>query len=75
MNYQSIAQMAHQQNHKSPYLTSSANDMAHKVGLWARTHGITPMEVRPSRGYTWILNREIKLSFAKNSDNPKEVKK
>lgn len=61
--YLTIAQQAYQSGSPSPYMMSSNYDMAHLVGLWARDHNITPLEVKPSRGYIWILNRQHKLNF------------
>ena len=67
--YKEIAQQSYDKQIQSPYIASSPNDMAHQVGLWARIHNVYPLELKPSRGYTWILNRSIKLSF-KNSTIP-----
>ena len=64
-----IAQRSYDNKSQSPYIATSSNDMAHRVGLWCRDYSIYPQEVRESRGYTWIVNRNIKLSF-KKSNNP-----
>ena len=58
----------------SPHLWSSAMDRAHRIGLWARTHRITPLEVKTGRGHKMILNRDYIFDFGKNEDVP-EVSK
>jgi len=47
---------------RPPY-DSSPNGMAFAVGLWARERGITVYEVKASRGYTYILNRQHKIKL------------
>ena len=54
----------------SPHLPSSNMDRAHRVGLWAREHGIIPLEVRPGRGHKLILNRDYVLDFGPNENVP-----
>ena len=70
MDYNAIAQMAYDSGAESPFILSSNNDMAHRVGIFARLHGIYPHEIKPSRGYTWILNRNLEVTFTKNSQDP-----
>jgi hypothetical protein len=67
-----VAQYAYDAGTESPYLTSSSNDMAHRIGLWCRKHNTYPYELKASRGYTWILNRNIKLSFKPSKRYSKE---
>jgi hypothetical protein len=63
-----VAQYAFDSGASSPYITSSPNDMAHRIGLWCRTKRIYPGELHPSRGYTWKLNRNITLTFKESKD-------
>ena len=49
-----------------PPYDSSTFGMAFNVGVWCKANGILPQEVKPSRGYTWIINRAIKVKFTFN---------
>lgn len=65
-----IAEYACDGGNKSQYLTSSDCDYAHKVGLFCRKKSINPLELKKSRGYTWILNRDFKLNFKDSDTDP-----
>ena len=53
-----------------PHYASSPNGYAFQCGVWCRKMGITFFEVKPSRGYTWIVNRTYKLDFKNDDHNP-----
>lgn len=43
---------------------SSTVGMAFLAGAWCKAKGMgPPREIRPSRGYTWIINRTLKIKF------------
>ena len=47
-----------------PPYASSPNGLAFAAGVWCATHGITPMEVTMSRGYSVRVNRDLVLNFS-----------
>ena len=69
MNLTESAQYAADGGMPSPHLHTSDMDRAHRAGLWAREHGIVPLEVRASRGHKLILNNYV-LDFGKNESCP-----
>lgn len=46
-----------------PPYDSSTFGMAFHVGAWCKTKGIRVYEIKASRGYTWVVNRTIKVKF------------
>lgn len=56
-----------------PAYDSSPNGLAFLAGLWAREHGIVVHEVRASRGYTLILNRDWRIDFKKSPPSATRV--
>lgn len=55
---------------ESPWLATSPLDAAHHAGLWARSKGIVPKELREGRGYKMILNRDLILDFKRDNKYP-----
>lgn len=54
----------------SPHCTSSNMDRAHRMGLWARSKGIVPLEIHTSRGHKMVLNRDYYFDFGRNEADP-----
>lgn len=46
-----------------PPYDSSTVGMAFHLGEWCKAKGILPQEIKPSRGYSWIINRTLKIKF------------
>ena len=71
-NYTEMAQYAYEKPNAAdrPPYDSSPMGMAFSVGLWCREKGLFPSEVKASRGYSWILNRQYKLNFKDEMANP-----
>ena len=46
-----------------PPYDSSTVGMAFRVGEWCKSHGIPVQEIKASRGYSWIINRSVKVKF------------
>lgn len=59
---------------RPPY-GSSVTGMAFSCGVWCRANGITPHEIKPSRGYKWIINRTFVLDFKNDDYNPQVSRK
>lgn len=57
------------ESERPPY-ASSIVGMAFQCGVVCRELGILPQEIRPSRGYTWIVNRVYKFNFRDNDLKP-----
>jgi hypothetical protein len=53
-----------------PAYPSSMVGMAFQCGVVCRKMGIFPQEIKPSRGYNWIVNRSYKFNFKDDDYNP-----
>lgn len=73
MEFLEIAALACKQGHVSPFLTSSENDMAHKIGLYCLQNEIFITHLKKNRGYKWTLNNKYILDFKNDSFNPTVV--
>ena len=63
MTYTEIAQGAYDCSWPSPYLFTSNNDRAWRIGQWLQQTGRSrPRDVRPSRGDTFHVNG-MKVKF------------
>ena len=57
------------ESERPPY-NSSPVGMAFQCGVICRKMGITPLEIKPSRGYIWIINRTFKFNFKDDDFKP-----
>ena len=69
------AQYAADSGMPSPHIPSSDMDRAHRAGLWARDHGIVPLEVRTGRGHKLTLNRDYVIDFGPDELTPRISRK
>ena len=67
---QDCFQAGYNLSNERPPWPSSTVYMAYQSGVWCRKHGINPLEVKQSRGYTMIVNRTYKLNFKNDNDIP-----
>jgi hypothetical protein len=53
-----------------PAYSSSTIGMAFQCGVICRKLSILPKEIKPSKGYNWIVNKSYKFNFKNDDYNP-----
>lgn len=60
---------------ENPPYASSPIGLAFAAGVWARKHSLPCGEIKSSRGYKMIVNRDYILDFKDSDCNPNVTKK